>query len=71
MFDAVFNNIINTLIRDLPRATQQIISVLLFFGALIFFNKSFRVKDELRPIKLGWAVLAILSTIMSVLYISL
>ena len=71
LFDAIFNDIINTLIRNLPNATKSTIAIFLFLAALLFFNKSFRKKNELHPIKAGWFVLFILSLTMSVLYVSL
>ncbi|MDD4210860.1 MAG: hypothetical protein PHC46_00500 [Clostridia bacterium] len=71
MFDAIFNNIINTLIRDLPMPTRHTIAVFLFVACLLFLNQSFRKKNELHPIKVGWFVLFILTAAMSVLYVTL
>jgi len=71
MFDAVFNNIVNSLIRSLPFATRSGIALGLFFACLIFFNKSIRVKNELRPVRIGWFVLFLLSLTLSVLYVTL
>jgi hypothetical protein len=71
ILDAIFNNIVNTLIRNLPMATRSAISFGLFFVALISFNKSIRKKSELHPIRIGWFVLFALTLMMSVLYVSL
>lgn len=71
MFEAILNNIINTLVRNLPMATRSAISFGLFFVALISFNKSIRKKSELRPIKIGWFVIFALTLTMSVLYVTL
>lgn len=71
LFSAIFNDIINTLIRSLPFATRSAIAFGLFFACLIFFNKSLKKTSDSRPIRIGWFVLFILSLTMSVLYVSL
>lgn len=67
-FEALFNDIINTLIRHLPMSTRNGIAIGLFLAALIFLNKSFRKKNDNHPIKVGWFVLFILCLVMAVLY---
>ena len=71
ILDAFFNNILNTLIRNLPDSTKSGISFGLFLAALIFFNKSIRKKSDLNPIRIGWFVLFALCLTMSVLYVTL
>jgi len=68
MFDAIFNNIINALIRDLPMSLRYTIAFFLFLACLIFFNYSFRQKNDTHPIKIGWFALFILALSLSVLY---
>jgi|LGVF01.2.fsa_nt_gb hypothetical protein len=71
MFDAIFNSIINTLIRDLPMATRASIGLTLFTVGLICFTYMFRKKNDLHPIKYGWATLFILCVGMAVLYVTI
>lgn len=71
MFNAMFNDIINTLIRDLSPETQGFIGLILFTVSLIAFRKSFRLKNDLKPIKMGWFIVFVLSLTMAVLYVTL
>lgn len=71
VFDAFFNNFINTLIRHLPWATRSLIGFILFTVSLLCFNKSFRPKNDLHPIKAGWAVLFVLTLTLSILYVTI
>jgi len=67
----MFNIIINTLIRDLPMSTRSAIAIGLFLVCLLAFKKSFRIKNEMRPIKAGWFIVFVLALAMSVLYVTL
>ena len=71
MFDAIFNTIINELIRYLPMSLRYTIAIFLFLAALIFFNRSFRHKNDLHPIKIGWFTLFVLSLVLSILYVNI
>jgi hypothetical protein len=71
MIDAVFNTIINTLIRGLSIPTRNAIGLGLFLACLVFFNKSIRTKNELRPIRVGYFVMFILCLTLAVLYVVL
>ena len=70
ILDAFFNNIINTLIRNLPDATKTGISLALFMVALISFNKSIRKKSELNQIIISWFVFFVLTFTLFVLYVT-
>lgn len=71
MFDALFNNIVNTLIRDLAFPVRAGIAFGLFTVSLLCFMYSFRTKNDLRPLKIGWFIMFIICLTMSVLYVTL
>ena len=68
MIQKFFNDMINTLIRDLPMKVRITISVVLFmlaFGTLIL---SIRKKNDKAPLSVGWFILTIVLVALSVLY---
>ena len=67
----MFNNIVNTLIRDLPFDIRATIAFSLFFISLLAFIFSIRKRNELRPLKIGWFVIFIICLFMSVIYVTL
>ena len=68
MLQKIFNDILNTLIRDLPMKWRIIISVVLFMLAFGTLMLSIRKKNDKAPLSIGWFILTIILAGLSVLY---
>ncbi len=65
------NNIVNKLIRSLPRGAQVTISIV-FICVAIWSLYNFIVKSKKdKPAKIGWLILMILSMLISIAYMIL
>lgn len=71
MLESIFNNFLNTFVRNLDRDTQLLIGFCLFGFSLWCFKNSVRKKSDKRPIKLGYMVLCLISLALSVVYVQL
>lgn len=69
--EKVFNNILNFLIRDLPFPVRIIISVVLFISALVCLYLSIRVKNDAKPLSIGWFILMFVALFIGTIYIVL
>lgn len=66
-----FNNIINTLVRDLDYNVRVLIGLAFIIVATIALYKSIRKKNDLHPIAIGWMVLFLVCTFLGIIYICL
>lgn len=67
---AFFNNIFNTLIRNLNWEVRILISFIMFCVAIVSLILSIRKKNDAAPLSIGWFILSMLSILIGVLYIS-
>ena len=66
-----FNNILNFLIRNLPYYVRVIISVVSYMGALGFLYLSIRVKNDEKPLSIGWFVMVFVALFIGTIYLIL
>ena len=71
MIEAIINNFVNSFVRDLEMSTRVFLSIIFFGIALLTFKKSINQSSDLRPIRLGFAILFMISMILSVVYLVL
>lgn len=71
MINNLFNNFLNTFIRNLSWDTRVGVAFAFFCFSLWCFKKSFRNKNELNPIKVGWLIMCLIAFFLSGIYIKL
>ena len=68
MIQKFFNDMLNTLIRDLPMKWRIVISIVLFMCAFVTLIFSIRKKNDKAPLSIGWFILTIILVALSVIY---
>ena len=69
MYLSFFNNVLNTLVRNVPDAIRIVISILLFIGAIFTLIFAIRVKNDKMPLSIGWIILTVILIALSAVYI--
>ena len=69
MICGIFNDIFNTLVRNVDYTVRIIISFVLFVGAIFCLILSIRKKIDAKPISWGWFVLTFILIALSSVYL--
>lgn len=71
MICSVFNDIFNTLVRNVDYSVRLIISFVCFVLAIFCLILSIRKKNDARPLSVGWFLLTFVLIAISGVYIFL
>ena len=66
-----FNEILNTLVRNVDYTIRVFISLALFALCLFFFMKCIRRKNDKYPIAWGTAFISAICAVLSIVYVAL
>ncbi len=69
MICSIFNDIFNTLVRNVDYSVRIIISFVCFALAIICLILSIRKKNDARPLSLGWFILTFILIAISSVYL--
>ena len=69
MICGIFNDIFNTLVRNVDYTVRIIISFVLFVGAIFCLILRIRKKNDAKPISWGWFVLTFILIALSSVYL--
>ncbi len=69
LFETIFNNVLNTLIRDLSQTMRNFIAVILLVVGLLSIAYAISNKSGKDTINVGWAVVSVISFGLMVAYL--
>lgn len=69
MICGIFNDIFNTLVRNVDYDVRKIISFALFLCAMGCLYLSIRKKNDAKPLSLGWFILTFVLIALSGVYL--
>ena len=65
------NNILNKLVRDISYGWRVVIASAFLFLAIFALYKTIRRKNDSHPLAIGWLILFLVCTFISVIYFAL
>ena len=68
---AIFNTILDTLVRNVHYSIRCLISLAFFALCTFALMKSIRKKDDKHPIAWGWFILCFISMFLAVIYVAI
>lgn len=71
MIASFFNNVLNTLVRQLDTSVRLTIAFVFIVAAVYFLMLSIRVKNDKAPLSLGWFILTFVCIGIGLVYILL
>lgn len=69
MICSIFNDIFNTLVRNVDYSVRVIISFVCFVLAILCLMLSIRKKNDAKPLSLGWFILTFILIAISSVYL--